>query len=64
MSHLRTTIAGGATMLGGLITFVVMCVIAGGLPPANAWSILGMSLTTGAGLLVAADGKNVKKDGE
>lgn len=56
MKHPRTTIAGFLTILGSVISFGAAW-LAGGVPSADQWALLGGALTVGAGLISAADGK-------
>ncbi len=52
-----TTLAGVATILGGCTTFIGMCLATKGVPPGEAWAVLGGAFTIGAGFIKAADGK-------
>lgn len=56
-SNVRTTIAGGLTILGGVLTFVGVWLSTGHIPDGAAWGILGTAITMGAGLIAAADAK-------
>lgn len=59
MSHWRTTIAGLVIIVGSLASFIGQWVAAGLFPGAEAWTVLGVALTTGAGFVRAADAKEV-----
>lgn len=59
--HYRTTIAGVATILGAVITFISMWAQSGVVPTADKWEALGAALVIGAGLISSADAKTVNK---
>lgn len=62
MKHAKTTVAGVLVIAGALITFAADWIATGHFPNAQTWSVLGGALTVGAGLISAADGKNVPID--
>jgi hypothetical protein len=57
MKNTRTTVAGLLTIIGASITFLSVWVATKQFPDANAWGLLGVAYSTGAGLIAAADGK-------
>lgn len=61
MKNWKTSIAGGCTILGSILTFAGHWFSSGQPPSADQWSLLGAGLTVGAGLIAAADGKTVSK---
>ncbi len=57
MKNARTTIAGIVTIVGGALTFGGLWLSTGTAPEPAMWAALGVALTTGGGLIAAADGK-------
>jgi hypothetical protein len=57
MRNLRTTVAGIVMIIGGSATFIGIWLGTGQFPDGNAWGLLGMAYTAGAGFIAAADGK-------
>lgn len=57
VKNYRTTIAGVLTLLGSSITFVATWAASGEFPDATHWNLLGVGLSTGAGLIASADAK-------
>lgn len=57
MKHLATTLSGVLGILGAAFTFAGMWISTGAPPPAEMWAILGTALTSGVGLIKAADAK-------
>lgn len=57
MKHPRTTWSGIMTIVGGVLIFAGAILSTGAIPPMEAWAALSTALTTGAGLIAAADSK-------
>jgi hypothetical protein len=61
IKNYRTTIAGVFTIAGTVITFVAQWATTGTIPDATHWNILGAGITTGAGLIAAADARTTAR---
>jgi hypothetical protein len=57
MKNARTTIAGICTIAGGILAFAGAWLHSGQVPSSEVWVALGVALSTGGGLIAAADGK-------